>query len=234
MITAIIPARGGSKRIPKKNIKMYCDKPLLVHSIEQAKKSQLIDSVFVTTDDEEIAQISRNSGAQVLMRPVNISEDTSTDFEFFHHFLKTVSDDEIPRLFVQLRPTYPNRDIKVIDKCIQTLLDNDDYTSLRTVIPNEFKTPYKMYNINSQTNVLEPFVNNENCNIPDQSLPQTYIHNGYIDVIFTETLLNGSVTGNKIYPYVLDKSEIHDIDILEDFIESSRNYRKRNKKESAL
>ena len=228
MITAIIPARGGSKRIPKKNIKMYCDKPLIAHSIAQAKQSKYIDCVFVTTDDEEIAQIARNNGAQVLMRPKEISGDNSTDLEFFQHFLETVSENDFPRTFVHLRPTYPNRDVTVIDKCIKTLLDNPDYTSLRTVIPNQFRTPYKMYNINE--NELQPLIDGKSCNMPEQMLPKTFIHNGYVDVIFAETILNGSVTGDKIYPYVLDKTEIHDIDVIEDFIASTRNYRERNKK----
>jgi sialic acid synthase len=226
-ITAIIPARGGSKRIPKKNIKMYCDKPLLVHSIEQAKQSKLIDRIVVSTDDNEIAEIAKKSGAEIIMRPKHLAEDHSTDYDFMKHFLDNNS--QTIHMLVHLRPTYPNRDVNVIDNCINTLLMHNWYDSLRTVIPNEFKTPYKMYKINNDEKILEPLLNGGNN--PDQTLPQTYIHNGYVDCVWPKTILEqNSVSGTKIYPYVLDKKEIDDIDILEDFVNSSRKYRERNKK----
>ena len=88
-ITAIIPARGGSKKIPKKNIKMFLGKPLIYYSIQQAKKSQYIQRILVTTDDEEIRKISKMYGAEVpFLRPKEISGDLSTDLEFFQHYLQ--------------------------------------------------------------------------------------------------------------------------------------------------
>ena len=227
MITAIIPARGGSKRIPNKNIKMYCDKPLLVHSIEQAQKSNLIERIFVSTDSDEIANIARQHGAEIIMRPENISQDNSTDYEFMKHFLDIV-DFEV-KMLVQMRPTYPNRDVNMIDTCIVKFLNNSYYDSLRTVIPNIYKTPYKMYFI--ENNELKPLISGDFHNMPDQRLNKTYIHNGYIDCIWPKTILEkNSVTGSKIYPFIMDENEVHDIDILEDFINSTKQYRKTNKK----
>ena len=226
MITAIIPARGGSKRIPKKNIKMYCDKPLLVHSIEQAQKSNFIERIVVSTDDDEIAKIARDNGAEVVMRPIDISGDNSTDLEFLCHYLFVAKEE--PKMIVQLRPTYPNRNVNTIDCCIAKLLNNRDYDSLRTVIPNECKTPYKMYKIENEK--LIPLIDSELCNMPDQLLPKTYIHNGYVDCIWPQTIKEGSVLGNNVLPYVMNKDEIHDIDILDDFIKSSKIFRERNKK----
>lgn len=234
MITAIIPARGGSKRIHKKNIKMYCDKPLIYYSIELAIKSKHITNVVVSTDDENIAEVARKYGAHVpFLRPAEISGDLSTDFEFMNHYIEWAKqNNQLPEMLVQLRPTYPNRSVEIVDSCIEKLLNNREYNSLRTVIPNGYKTPYKMYKISLPKNNLEPIIstNNNSHNMPDQLLPKTYIHNGYVDCIWTRTILNGSVTGDNIFPYILDKSEIHDIDIVEDFIDSSKKYREQYKK----
>lgn len=232
MITAIIPARGGSKRILKKNIKMYCDKPLIYYSIELAIKSKHITNVVVSTDDDKIAEIARKYGAQVIMRPKEISGDLSTDFEFMNHYIQWAqNNNQLPKMLVQLRPTYPNRSVEIVDSCIEKLLNNKEYNSLRTVIPNGYKTPYKMYRI-SEKNNLKPIVptNNNSHNMPDQLLPQTYIHNGYVDCIWTDTILNGSVSGDNVFPYILDKNEIHDIDVIDDFIKSTEKYREQYKK----
>jgi N-acylneuraminate cytidylyltransferase len=225
-ILAIIPARGGSKGIPRKNIKPFNSKPLIYWSIDQAKRSKYITRIIISTDDDEIKNIGLKYGAEVpFLRPTDISDDLSTDYEFMDHcinWLKT-NEKKLPDLIIQLRPTYPTRSVKIIDKCIEKLINVRNYDSLRTVIPFE-KSPYKMYRINNNTlNPLFEEVNGlkEPYNRCRQELPQTYLHNGYVDIIWTKTIIEKrSITGNKIYPYIMSGNEYHDIDTYDDWIKA--------------
>lgn len=219
-IIAIIPARGGSKGIPGKNIKLLNNKPLIVYSIEQAHQSKYINEIIVSTDDENIANVAKLYGASVpYLRPKEISGDFATDYEFIKFHLDNSIDTDIDYI-VQLRPTYPLRKVEILDDCIEKMINNKDYDSLRTVIPTD-KTPYKMYNINN--NLLLPLFKDVNdikepYNQPRQILPKTYLHNGYIDIINVKSFLKlDSITGNNICPYILPKEEIFDIDTLDDW-----------------
>jgi CMP-N,N'-diacetyllegionaminic acid synthase len=221
-ITAIIPARSGSKRIINKNIKLYADKPLIYWSINIAKQSKYINHIVVSTDSQDIADIATSSGADVpFLRPHEISQDLSTDFDFIKHYIDYIPSSSMPDLIVQLRPTYPNRTIDILDDCISTMIENfNSFDSLRTVCESD-KPPYKMYNIiNGQLVPLFYYVDNlkEPYNLPAQLLPKTYWHNGYIDIIKPSIVLNkNSITGNSIYPYIMDKNDVHDIDTMDDW-----------------
>ena len=229
-IVAIIPARSGSKRIPFKNIKEYAGKPLIYWSIQLAKSSTYIDDVIVSTDCEEIANISKQFGASVpFIRPTHISGDLSTDYEFMEHYINNTNDTNyIPDIIVHLRPTYPNRQLDILNDCIRKFIDViDRYDSLRTVCVMD-KPPFKMYTI--ENNELTPLfltVNNINepYNMPAQLLPTSYWHNGYIDIIKIETIRDKkSMTGTKIYPYIMDKKEIDDIDTIEEWEASEKKF----------
>ncbi len=224
-ITAIIPARGGSKKIPRKNIKLFLGKPLIYYSIKQAQESKYINRIILTTDDEEIRQIGIKYGAEApFIRPKEISGDLSTDLEFFQHYLQWTKENEpnkIPDILVQLRPTYPTRKVEIIDDCIKTMLDNMSYDCVRTAAEYNFKTPYKMYTL--ENNKLCPLFEEYNgvkqpYNHCRQIFPQIYTANGYLEVIKTETILNkNSVSGDKIFPYIMDESCIEDIDTEEEW-----------------
>lgn len=228
-ITAIIPARSGSKRIPKKNIKIYSGYPLIYWSIQIAKKSKYINEIILSTDDQDIAYIGEKYGAKVLyLRPNNISGDLSTDYEFIKYHINNVVDP--PDLLVQLRPTYPNRKLEILDDCIKTFIDNFTYyDSLRTVCELD-KPVFKMYYI--KNNMLIPFFNTWNnilepYNQPSQIFPKTYWHNGYIDIIKVSSFIRlNSITGNNIYPYIMNKNEIDDIDTIEEWNKSEVNFLK--------
>jgi N-acylneuraminate cytidylyltransferase len=225
----IIPARSGSKGIPNKNIKLFKNKPLIQWSIEQSKESKYFSRVFVSTDSEEYKDIAINCGAEVpFIRPKTISQDLSTDYEFIKHFVNYLQENKInmPDLIVQMRPTYPTRKVDIIDKIINKFIENfDNYDSIRTVIENE-KSPYKMYNIiNNELVPLFTEVNNikEPYNQCRQILPKTYLHNGYLDVIKTKSFLEkDSITGDKILSYVMDKTEIDDLDTLDQWYEAEK------------
>jgi CMP-N-acetylneuraminic acid synthetase len=231
-ITAIIPARGGSKRIPGKNIKIYAGQPLIYWSIKLALDCEYIDNVVVSTDSVEIQEIAIKFGAQVpFLRPSNISGDLATDYEFMKHYLdyvvNAVNTVDKPNILVQLRPTYPNRTLDILNSCITTFTQVcDEFDSLRTVCRTD-KPPYKMYRMNGNTliplfdtvdEIKEPY------NMPAQLLPETFWHNGYIDILNTATISKQSVTGSKIYAYLMDKSEIDDIDTDEEWLASETKF----------
>lgn len=226
----IIPARSGSKEIPNKNIKTMNGKPLLAWSIEQALESSKIQTkkghqfrIIVSTDSKLYASIASKYGAEVpFLRPSQYSKDTSQDYEFVQHayaFLK--NKDWKPDIIIQLRPTQPCRKVSLVNKTIDTFITNfDKYTSLRTVSVLTH-SPFKSYTVSN--NVLKPLFQSyesilEPYNQPRQILPQCYIHNGYVDIIKSDTLQKyKSVTGPKIFPFVMDETEFIDIDTPTDF-----------------
>lgn len=136
-IIAIIPARGGSKGLKNKNIKTLCDKPLVVHSIQSAQKSKYLDEIMVTTDSQEIADISKEFGANVpFLRPKNLASDTATSFDATLHVLDFYKK-ELEKTFdylILLEPTSPLREDDDIDNMIEKLLENSDkYDSLCSI-----------------------------------------------------------------------------------------------------
>lgn len=242
LVHALIPARGGSKSIPKKNIRNYKGKPLLVHSINAALQSIFIQKVVVSTDCEEIQRIAQRNGAEApFLRPSYISADDSLDIQCFQHYLSWLrfAKQDVPDIIVHLRPTYPERDPGLVDRCISQFLKvREKYTSLRSVIPTE-KTPFKMYRLID--NVLIPLFEQvddikEPYNQTRQKLPMCYLHNGCIDIMNTKTIEEGSMTGDRIYPYLMDRSETLDIDTENDWDRSlnSRHVEKKTSRESNL
>ena len=226
-ILCIIPARSGSKGIKNKNIIDFNGFPMLYWSIKQAQESKYASNmkIILSTDSEEYRQIGLKYGVEApFLRPKEISEDLSTDFECIEHCLNYLATENYkPDFILQLRPTYPTRKVEIIDDCIEKFIDNrEEFDSLRTVIPME-KSPYKMYRIEND-NLIPLFksveFNNQNIVEPynhcRQNLPNVYLHNGYIDILNTDIVKNNTISGVKIFPYVMSKDEIHDIDNLKD------------------
>jgi CMP-N,N'-diacetyllegionaminic acid synthase len=215
-VLALIPARGGSKSIPNKNIIDFHGKPLIVHSIEQALSAKRVDRVIVSTDSERIAEISLKAGAEVpFSRPAEFAGDDSTDLEVFEHALGWLDEQESyrPELIVQLRPTSPLRPVGLIDNGIEQLMSNPEADSLRTVVVAP-QTPYKMWRIDGQ--YLVPLLTHptfaEPYNMARQLLPQTYWQNAYLDITRWSTVVNQkSMTGSRILAMIM--SEDNDIDI---------------------
>lgn len=222
-ILALIPARGGSKSIPRKNIKPLAGYPLIAYSIAAALQSRQVTRTLVSTDDVEIARIAQNYGAEVpCLRPPEYAKDNTPDFPVFTHALSWLKENESyqPDLVVQLRPTSPLRPPECVDQAVQTLLDYPEADSVRGVIPSG-QNPYKMWQITSQgrmnplltlPGIEEPF------NAPRQELPQTYWQTGHIDAIRITTILEkNSLSGEIIYPLFIDPRYAVDIDTLRDW-----------------
>ena len=231
IILCLVPARSGSKGIIDKNIKILNNKPLLCHSIDQAKESKYYKNkqmrIIVSTDSEKYANIAKEYGAEIpVLRPSEISQDLSTDFEFMKHMIDYLKENENynPDIILQLRPTQPLRNVNDIDKCLDIFINNyEEYDSLRTVVPYE-KSPFKMYEV--KNNKLTPLFNtlivnekiiDEPFNQCRQLLPQTYLHNGYIDILKPYLLNDGKISGDRIYPYIMNKEDTIDIDTYDDW-----------------
>ncbi len=221
-VLALIPARGGSKSIPRKNIRVVAGKPLIAHTIEQARKSRQITRVIVSTDDTEIAAVARQFGAEVpFLRPSELAQDETPDWPVFDHALQWLRDHENyePDIVVHLRATTPNRRVETLDKAIAAFIGMPDADSMRSVRPADY-SPYKMVLIRPD-GCIEPVVIPPNCknelwNMPRQALPQAYQGDGYVDITRPGVILGRkSMFGAKTRAYIVDEPVV-DIDYEED------------------
>ncbi len=223
-VLAIIPARGGSKGIPRKNIRDFAGYPLIAWSIAAGLKSELVTRVIVSTDDEEIAAVARAWGAETpFLRPAEFAQDKTTDLPVFEHALKWLAENENyhPDVVVQLRPTSPIRPIGLVDDAVRILLQNTDADSVRGVVPAG-QNPHKMWRLLSgengpMQNLLAVDGIEEPYNAPRQILPDVYWQTGHIDAIRPAAILNGSMSGKTIYPLLIEPDFTVDIDNLRDW-----------------
>ena len=223
-ILALIPARGGSKGIPRKNIRSFAGYPLIAWSIAAAKQSELVNRIIVSTDDEEIAAVAREWGAETpFLRPAEFAQDKTTDLPVFEHALKWLEEIEgyHPEIVVQLRPTSPIRPRGMVDDAIRILLAHADADCVRGVVPAG-QNPFKMWRFNGEGKPLNSLLTvdgiAEPYNAPRQILPPVYWQTGHIDAIREETIVNKkSLTGDAIYPLVIDPKYTVDIDTLPDW-----------------
>lgn len=222
-IITIIPARGGSKSIPKKNIQILKNKPLVAYSIEYSTKSKCVDRTIVSTDSLEISDICKKYGAEVpFIRPTELAQDASKDYDFMRHALDYFERlGEIYDLYVLLRPTSPIRPKGLIEKATKIFIKDSSVSSIRSVAKVK-EHPYRTWSISS-TGSMSGFVEDvkEPYNIPRQQLPDIYFQTGDIEVISRETILQGSISGSNIHPLIINHSEMIDIDHWEDFSKAS-------------
>jgi CMP-N-acetylneuraminic acid synthetase len=213
-VLGIIPARGGSKGIKRKNIYLLSGKPLIAYTIEAALKSKKISKVTVSTDDLEIAQIAKKYGAEVpIMRPEELAKDDSPGILSLFHMVEYLENTGTKiDIIVTLQPTSPlrtNRDIDaVIDKLISTNSDS-------VISVNEVKqTPYLMFRVENDR--LKPFFGEE-MKINRQALPKVYSLNGAIYATKRDVLMKQrTVYGEDIRPYIMPEERSIDIDTLFD------------------
>lgn len=217
-VLVIIPARGGSKSIPRKNIKLLHGIPLIAYSIAAGLKASLVTRVIVSTDDEEIATIAKEWGAEVpFMRPKELGRDDTLDLPVFQHALTWLSENENynPDIVIHLRPTSPFRPPDSIDQAVSMMRDIDNAESVRSIVPSG-QNPYKMW-IFDKSGFILPLLDApglvEPYNMPRQRLPQTYCNSGHIDVIRPRAIMEkNSMTGEFIVPLILEPQYSIDID----------------------
>jgi len=226
-VLALIPARGGSKSIPRKNIQPLSGFPLIAYSIAAGLAADTVSRVVVSTDDREIAAISKDFGAETpFLRPAEFSSDETPDLPVFQHALQWFSKNENykPEIVVQLRPTSPFRRVWHIDQAVYRLLEFPGADAIRTVcIP--FQNPYKMWRVRPE-GTMQPVLESqfpEPYNMPRQLLPEIYWQTGYVDAAWADTIVvKESMTGDRILPLIIDSSEWIDIDSPDDWRRAER------------
>jgi CMP-N,N'-diacetyllegionaminic acid synthase len=223
-VYAVIPARGGSKGVPGKNIALLGGHPLIAYSIIAAKLCPRIGRVIVSTDSQEIAAIARQYGAEVpFMRPAEFAQDRSTDAEVFLHASQWFQQNEgvFPDLMVQLRPTTPLRVPAEVDKAIALLTECPQASGLRSAHMLA-EPPHKMFQLTAD-GYFEGFFpddpRSEYYNLPRQMLSKAYQPNGYVDIIRTENFLKTrSLYGGKILgvvtPFTIEVDTREDLERL--------------------
>ena len=230
-IYSVIPARGGSKSIPRKNIKLFKGCPLIKYSIDYSKASKLICKTIVSTDDDEIADIAKNLGAEVpFMRPSELAGDLVQDYPVIFHALEEMERiySETIDMIVLLRPTSPLRPKNLIELGIK-LLEKDPFASSVRAVTTTKEHPYRQWKLNGSyingystdlSKALEPF------NLPRQQLPKAFFQTGDIEIVKRDTLINGSISGDHVLPLIINPNQVYDIDNQEDFDSAERNFEK--------
>lgn len=227
-VLAIIPARGGSKGLPNKNILPLINHPLIAYSIKAALDANLVTRTIVSTDSEQIANVAKSYGAEIpFLRPAEFAQDLSRDLEVFKHALEWLNKNEEykPDYVIQLRPTSPIRPIGLINSAITSLI-NSSADSLRVVTPSPI-TPYKMWTVSNRDKPMKPLLNLDSVaepfNEPRQELPMVYWQIGTLDVIKYDTLMHlNSMSGEKILPFVVQSEIAIDIDEIESFVKAGK------------
>ena len=218
-IVTVIPARNGSKSIPKKNIQLLNGKSLIQYSIEYSLKCPLVAHTIVSTDSKEIAQIARECGAKVpFIRPGELAQDDTPDYPVIRHALDTLEklNNETIDTIVLLRPTSPLRPIGLIERGLDLLNRLSEATSVRSVTISK-EHPYRQWMLSGEYMTGYETQAFESYNLPRQKLPVSYFQTGDLEIVRRSTLLNGSVSGGKVVPLIIEHSEMVDIDEPADF-----------------
>jgi len=222
---ALIPARGGSKRIPKKNIKELADHPLIAYTICSAIDSGIFSRVIVSTEDEETARIARMYGAEVpFMRPAEYAADKSSDIDFVLHALEELKKDGFtPDCFSILRPTNPFRQPETIKRAWKEFTSDEKVDSLRAVTKCT-EHPAKMWIINEQKMRMSPVMENPNKketpwhSMAYQTLPVVYVQNASLEIAWSKIPLEqGTIAGRNIMPFISKGYEGFDINLPQDW-----------------
>jgi len=215
-VYAIIPARGGSKGVPRKNIKTIAGKPLIAYSIEAAINCPRISRVIVSTEDAEIKQISLNYGADIIDRPVELASDSAQTHQVVSHVLKKLKKEEcLPQYFVVLQPTSPLRKSKHITNCIDNFFESNAVCAISVTEVEDH--PYKNFTLENE--FLKPLFKAIYFEMRRQDLPKVLRPNGAIFLMPSETFLLKNVFYiHPAMPFLMSNEESIDIDSEFDFL----------------
>jgi len=211
---AIIPARGGSKAIPRKNIRILAGKPLIAYSIETALKSKYIDKVVVSTDNEEIAKVTGKYEAEVIKRPRELAKDDSLTIDMVFHALEALKPDYVPEIVVLLQPTSPLRNQEDIDNAVELFLKRNCESVIGVCESNELYWSFGL-----EDKYLKPIFEEKYLKIRRQELPMAYKPNGAIFISTPQNLYKyRDFYSKRTIPYVMPDERSIDIDTESDFI----------------
>lgn len=218
-LLAVVPARGGSKRLPGKNILELAGKPLIAWSIEAGLQSKYVDRVVVSTNDEEIGNVAREYGADVpFMRPEELARDESTTIDMLRHALYELGEEgEEYEYLILLQPTSPLRTEWHINEAVEKLIQNNADNIIGVT---EVDHPIEWTNTLPKNLSMEGFLRKEMENKRSQDFPVRYRVNGAIYLMRIDVLLKSKTLffGRNSYAYVFDKTDSIDIDDMNDFL----------------
>lgn len=214
-IVAIIPARGGSKGIPKKNIKLLAGKPLIAYSIEASLKSKHIDRTIVSTDDREIAEVSKKYGAEIIERPKELAKDDSPTILAIRHVANYLEKKEnyTTDIVVILQPTSPLREISEINEAIEKFLE----TGADLIVSVSEAKHHPFWSFEIEGDKLTPFIKDGFKITRRQNLPRIYAVNGAVYVMSKKTLEKDNIFDGDIRAIIMNEEKSIDIDSMLDF-----------------
>lgn len=226
---AIIPARGGSKGLPGKNIKLLNGKPLIAYTIESALKAKEITRVIVSTDDDDIAKISKEYGAEIpFMRPAHLATDTALSIDAYEYTLRKLELDENLKIenFIVLQPTSPLRTSENIDAAIRLFKEKNAFSVISFCQEHH---PISWHKYISNSGNLESIFEEKLQN--RQDIKTTYYPNGAIYIMRKDVFVARNYYSKETYAYLMDRKTSIDIDTYEDFDYAEFIfYKKQNKK----
>lgn len=217
---ALIPARGGSKGVPGKNIRKLGGYPLIAYSIAAGELCRNIQRIVVSTDSEEIADVAKFYGAEVpFLRPVELAMDNSGDIGFVKHALSWFAEMEnsVPEFLVHLRPTTPLRDTIKMDNAISLFAKSKNTTSLRSAHKAP-ESPFKWFVKNNEGyfQSVDSNLSNDDANGARQTFQEVFIPDGYIDILKSNFVLEYEMLyGSRMMAY--ESPVCTEIDTQEDF-----------------
>lgn len=212
-VICLILARGGSKGVPRKNVKILGDKPLIAHSITSAQNSQYVDKIYVSTEDSEIKKISLDYNAKIIDRPVDLAQDNSNYIDAVQHLITNLPSSFKNPIIILLETTLPLRKIDDIDNCINLFDESIDCVASVSEVKI---TPVYMYKENN--GFLEKY-DSSTIATNRQQMEKLFSYNGSILVTTLNFLQNQKqvVFGGKMKYYLMDEKSSFDIDTPTDF-----------------
>ncbi len=214
-ILAIVPARGGSKGIPGKNMVDLNGKPLMQYTFDAAKESKFIDRILLSTDDEKFAEFGRSQGIDVEMRPAELATDTAVMKDVINYHLDSLAEKGYtPDIFILLQPTSPLRTSQHIDEALKLLTDDGTADAIVSVMdmPHQY-LPMKIMKMDD-SGALKFYQEDGEKYTTRQALPHLYARNGAaIYAVYTDVYRKtGSLYGTRCLPYVMEEEDSVDID----------------------
>jgi len=209
-VVAIITARGGSKGLPRKNVLDLNGKPLIAHTIDAAKASNIFANIVVTTDDKEIKEVSLKFGVNIIDRPSELATDTASSLDVLEHALRELETENYTH-FILLQPTSPLRtDVHIVETWKKYIDENAN--SLVSVCEIEH-SPFKLL-IENENKEIEPLTKWEHLTLPRQKLAKAYLPNGAIYINRVDKFLeNRNLFEKPMIVYLMDKKSSIDIDL---------------------
>jgi CMP-N-acetylneuraminic acid synthetase len=213
-VIALVPARGGSKGIPRKNLKEICGRPMVEYTLRAALEADCVDSVVLSSDDSDILAVGESLGVISLRRPSEHATDTASANDVVRHFIDECCHGGDDPYIVYLQPTSPLRSSRHIDEALAEMEKRGIHMLVSVV--EVVKSPYKMFSVDGN-GVLKSLFDERLSNARRQDLPRTYIPNGAIYVFRKSDFVGrGGFPSNGSMPYVMSESDSVDIDSEED------------------